>query len=62
MVKPRVIETDQGITGEFDTRAYDEMMRRMRDKGWLETDFIIESGISRGLALEVGPGPGYLGL
>lgn len=62
MVKPRIIETDQGIIGEFNTKAYDEMMRRMRDKGWLETKMIIGAGISSGLALEVGPGPGYLGL
>jgi ubiquinone/menaquinone biosynthesis C-methylase UbiE len=62
MVKPRVIETDQGITGEFNTKAYDEMMRRMRDRGWLETKMIINAGISSGLVLEVGPGPGYLGL
>jgi ubiquinone/menaquinone biosynthesis C-methylase UbiE len=62
MVKPRIIETDQGITGEFNTKAYDEMMRRMRDRGWLETKMIISAGLSSGLALEVGPGPGYLGL
>jgi len=62
MVKPRVIETDQGITGEFDTKAYDEMMRCMRDRGWLETKLLLEAGIVSGKALEVGPGPGYLGL
>jgi ubiquinone/menaquinone biosynthesis C-methylase UbiE len=62
MVKPRIVETDQGITGEFNTQAYDQMMRRLRDKGWMETDLIIKEGISSGLALEVGPGPGYLGL
>ena len=62
MVKPRMIETDQGITGEFNTKTYDEMMRRMRDRGWLETKMIITAGLSSGLALEVGPGPGYLGL
>ena len=62
MVKPRVPETDHGITGEFDTRSYDSMMRRLRDRGWLETRQVIRSGIVTGLALEVGPGPGYLGL
>ena len=62
MVKPRVFETGEGITGEFNTKIYDEMMRRMRDRGWLETKMIIGAGISSGLALEVGPGPGYLGL
>ena len=31
MAKPRVAETDHGITGEFNTRSYDEMMSLMRD-------------------------------
>lgn len=62
MVDPRIPETDHGITGELNAQAYDAMMRRMRDKGWLETKLIIRAGISSGLALEVGPGPGYLGL
>jgi ubiquinone/menaquinone biosynthesis C-methylase UbiE len=62
MVRPRVIETDQGIQGDFNVQIYDGMMRRLRDKGWMETDHIIRSGITKGLALEIGPGPGYLGL
>jgi len=62
MVKPRVVETGQGIQGEFDVRIYDSMMRRMRDKGWIETDLILKAEIKQGLALEIGPGPGYLGL
>ena len=62
MVKPRVTETDQGIQGEFDVRIYDSMMRRMRDKGWIETDLILKAEIKQGLALEIGPGHGYLGL
>jgi ubiquinone/menaquinone biosynthesis C-methylase UbiE len=62
MVKQRIPETDHGIVGEFNTQTYDDMMRRMRDKGWIETSLIIGTGIRSGLALEVGPGPGYLGL
>lgn len=62
MVKPRISETDHGITGEITTRMYDVMMRNMRDKGWIETNLILNQGISSGLALEIGPGPGYLGL
>jgi ubiquinone/menaquinone biosynthesis C-methylase UbiE len=62
MVKQRIPETDHGIVGEFNTQIYDDMMRRMRDKGWLETKLIIGSGIRSGLALEIGPGPGYIGL
>lgn len=62
MVKPRIPETDHGIQGEFNVKTYNEMMSRLRDKGWIETDEIIKSGIDEGLALEIGPGPGYLGL
>ena len=62
MAKQRVVETDEGIQGEFNVQAYDQMMRRMRDKGWLETKLIFKAGITNGSALEVGPGPGYLGL
>lgn len=62
MVKPRIVETDQGITGEFNTQMYNIMMRTMRDRGWIETDLILNEGIYSGLVLEIGPGPGYLGL
>jgi ubiquinone/menaquinone biosynthesis C-methylase UbiE len=62
MIKPRFAETDQGIQGQFNVNVYDRMMRGMRDKGWIETNLILEAGIRRGLALEIGPGPGYLGL
>lgn len=62
MGKPRIRETDEGIQGEFDVRVYDRMARRLRDKGWMETDSIIKAEITSGMTLEVGPGPGYLGL
>ena len=62
MTRPRVPETDHGIQGEFTVEIYDRMQRRFRDKGWIETKDIIESGMTRGLALEIGSGPGYLGL
>ena len=62
MVKTRVPETEDGIQGEFDVRTYDTFMRGMRDRGWMETNEIIKAGITSGLALELGPGPGYLGL
>ena len=62
MTKPREAETYEGIQGEFDVKAYDRMQRRLRDKGWIETKDVIKSGITGGLALEIGPGPGYLGL
>jgi ubiquinone/menaquinone biosynthesis C-methylase UbiE len=62
MQRTRVQETDQGIQDEFTVAVYDRMQRRFRDKGWIETKAIIKSGITGGAALEVGSGPGYLGL
>jgi ubiquinone/menaquinone biosynthesis C-methylase UbiE len=62
MVRPRVVETTEGIQGEFNVTTYDQMQRRLRDRGWIETNDLIKFGITRGCALEVGPGPGYLGL
>lgn len=62
MVNERIVETNEGIQGEFDTQEYDVFMRQMRDKGWLDTKQIIQYGIDTGSILEIGPGPGYLGL
>jgi len=62
MTRLRVPETDQGIQGKISVEIYDQMQRRLRDKGWIETKEILKCGITRGLALEIGPGPGYLGL
>ena len=62
MVKPRIIETNEGIHGEPTVEAYDKMMGSLRDKGWIETESITKTGINHGVCLEVGPGPGYLGL
>ena len=62
MVKKRIVETDSGIQDELEVETYDSFLRRMRDRGWLETNLIIATGINKGLSLEIGPGPGYLGL
>lgn len=62
MVRPRVVEIDHGITGEEVVRAYDISMRRLRDKGLLQTESILNSRVDLGCALEIGPGPGYQGL
>ena len=48
MVKPRKLETDAGIQGELNTQAYDRMIRRMRDKSWLETGLLVNTGIGEG--------------
>ena len=62
MVRPRVVETGEGIQEEFTVEVYDKMQRNLRDRGWIETDLILRSGVAQGISLEVGPGPGYLGL
>ena len=62
MVRARVPETDSGIHGQLVVADYDRMQRRLRDRGWLETKSVLAHGIDHGSTLEIGPGPGYLGL
>ncbi|WRS28785.1 class I SAM-dependent methyltransferase [Oscillospiraceae bacterium MB08-C2-2] len=62
MVKGRVIETNEGIQNEITVEVFDLFARGMRDKGWNGVDGIIASGIKGGDVLEIGPGPGYVGL
>ena len=62
MKRDRVIETICGIQSEDDTTDFNKMQKKLRDRGFLDTDSIIKSGISKGSAVEIGPGPGYLGL
>jgi ubiquinone/menaquinone biosynthesis C-methylase UbiE len=62
MTKPRIPETDRGIQGEITVAQYDQMQRSLRDRGWIETTSLLKHGIVHGQALEIGPGPGYLGL
>jgi ubiquinone/menaquinone biosynthesis C-methylase UbiE len=62
MAQPRAPETDQGIQGAAIVETYDKMQRGLRDKGLLETNAVIANGVTQGLVLELGPGPGYLGL
>lgn len=62
MTRHRVVETNDGIQGEWTVAVYDRMQRHLRDRGWIETGDILKSGITAGCALEIGPGPGYLGL
>lgn len=62
MVAPRIVETENGLQGNDNAVNYDQMMRKSRDDGHLYTDQIIQSGIVHGTVLEIGTGPGYLGL
>ncbi len=64
MVKPRVPPEDDDH-GEADSTGncdYNTVTRYRLNRGWVGADLIISEGIKSGLALEIGPGPGYLGL
>ncbi len=60
----RVPETDNGLQGDVLAGKYDQMQRHIRDQGWLKekVDSVVAAGINSGTVLEVGCGPGYLGL
>ena len=62
MNRTRIIETNEGIQAEATVQDFNLFQRSFRDRGILETDSIIKSGISTGSVVEIGPGPGYLGL
>ena len=62
MVRARIIETNEGIQDEITVELFDAFARGMRDKGWNGVDSMIATGISGGDVLEIGPGPGYVGL
>ena len=61
-MRERVIETLCGIQSDTASEDFDCFQKTMRDRGLLCTDQLIKSGINKGHALEIGPGPGYLGL
>ena len=62
MTTTRVPETDDTTAGRAHADAYDLMQATLWRQGWLETGDLLLEGIARGSALEVGSGPGYLGL
>jgi ubiquinone/menaquinone biosynthesis C-methylase UbiE len=62
MTKQRVPETNEGIQDPLDVEVFNRFAQGMRDKGWNNVDTIICAGIRAGDVLEIGPGPGYIGL
>lgn len=62
MTQPRVSESSQTISGPAYAEAFDRMQADLWGNGWLETGELLRNGIMTGCALEVGSGPGYLGL
>ncbi len=62
MSKQRMAETNEGIQGELTVEIFDRFAKTMRDKGWNNVDSFLKAGITKGNVLEIGPGPGYVGL
>lgn len=62
MTRERIVETNEGIQNKLTVEIYDRFSRNMRDKGWNNIRNILDFGITKGNVLEIGPGPGYLGL
>ena len=62
MTKLRTIETNEGIQDEITVATFDIFARWMRDKGWNGVEEMIATGIQGNEILEIGPGPGYVGL
>jgi len=62
MTTARVPETHDTILDRAHAEAYDRMQATLRAQGWLETVDLLLEGIVSGSALEVGSGPGFLGL
>ncbi|MBI5500687.1 MAG: class I SAM-dependent methyltransferase [Deltaproteobacteria bacterium] len=62
MIAPRIPETIGAIVGGDHAEAYDRMQAALREKGLLETEELVRSGVAEGGVLEVGSGPGHLGL
>ncbi len=62
MVKQRITETNEGIQDKLTVEIFDRFAKAMREKGWNNVDGFIKAGITKGNVLEIGPGPGYVGL
>lgn len=62
MTRARVIETNVGIQDECTVAQFDVFARGMRDRGWNGVETMIAAGVGPGQLLEIGPGPGYVGL
>ena len=61
-VAPRIPESECVTRGMSYVEAYDELQSMLHRNGWLGTEELFCCGIEAGSALEIGPGPGYVGL
>jgi ubiquinone/menaquinone biosynthesis C-methylase UbiE len=62
MTTTRIPETNDTTSGRAYADAFDVMQANLWRQGWLETGDLLLEGLTSGSALEVGSGPGYLGL
>lgn len=62
MKKSRISEGAAGIQDPAAARQYDRVARQLRDLGWHGINEMLAAGLGGGALLELGPGPGYLGL
>ena len=62
MGRARIREHKTGIYDPLIARQYDHLARQLRDLGWSGVKEILSTGLDSGALLELGPGPGYLGL
>lgn len=62
MTKERIVETNEGIQNEITAEMYNVFSKNMNEKGWNNVSTIISKGITKGDLLEIGSGPGYVGL
>ena len=62
MLKQRIPETNEGIQDALTVEVFNRFARNMRDRGLHNTDVFLKAGIKGESILEIGPGPGYVGL
>ena len=62
MPERRIIESNESFQDQATIEMYTSYAKFMRDEGWYEIDLMLETGISSGDILEIGPGPGLVGL
>lgn len=60
--KPRISESEIGIQDPVTAGMYDRLARQLRDWGWNGVREMLSANLGSGALLELGPGPGYVGL
>lgn len=62
MKKQRIRESEIGVQDPVTAGMYDRFARQLRDWGWNGVREMLSAGLGSGAMLELGPGPGYVGL